>query len=71
MEGAVIVWDGMGMSRIAKLPIKASVNSSKSGEGQGVTGFKRVFVGDDVGVGGFVETVIGVGGAVTVDHLSG
>jgi len=59
------------MSRVAKSPIKASVSSSKSGEGQGVMGFKRVFVGDNVGIGGFVETVVGVGGAVTVSHLSG
>jgi len=70
VEGAIVVWDGMRMSRVAKLPIKAGVDSSKGGENKGITGFER-FIANDLGVGGFVETVVGVGGAVTVSHLSG
>jgi len=70
VEGAIIVRDGMGMSGVAVSPIKASVNSSKSREGEGVTRFERL-VTNDVGVGGFVVTVVGSGGSISAGHLSG
>jgi len=68
VEGTIIVLDGMRVSQVTESPIKASVGSSKGGEGKGVAGFER-FVANDVGVGRFVRTVVGFGGAV--DHLSG
>ena len=58
------------MAGIAKSPIKASVGSSKSWEGKGITGFEG-FVTNNVGVGGFIVTVVGSGGGVSVSHLSG
>jgi len=70
MKGAVVVRDGMGMAGVAESPIKASVNSLKVGEGEGIMGFKR-FVASDVGVCGFVVTVIRSSGGVSVGHLSG
>jgi len=70
MKGAVIVRDGMGMTGITESPIKASVGSSEGWKGKGVASFER-FVANDVGVGGFVITVVDSGGSVSVGHLSG
>ena len=70
VEGAVIVWDGIGMTGVAKSPIKAGVGSSKVWKSKGIAGFKG-FVANDVGVGGFVVTVVISGGSVSVSHLSG
>jgi len=70
VKGAIVVWDRMGMTGIAKSPIKAGVGSSKGWESKGITGFEG-FVTNDVGVGGFVIAVVGSGGSVSVGHLSG
>ena len=70
MKGTIIVWNGMRMTGIAESPIKASVGSSKSGKSKGVARFER-FVTNDVGVGGFIVTVVGSGGGISVGHLSG
>lgn len=47
MKGAVVVCqDRMGMSQIAKLPIKAGMNSSERRKCKGIMGFKRGFKND-------------------------
>jgi len=70
MEGAIIVWDGMRVAGVTESPIKAGVDSSEFAKCEGVTGFEG-FVANDFGVGGFVVTVVGSGGSVSVGHLSG
>jgi len=70
MEGAIVVRDGMRVTRVTESPIKASVNSSKFEKCKRITGFKR-FVANNLGVGGFVVAVICFGGGVSVSHLSG
>jgi len=67
MEGAVIVRDGVGMTRVAESPIKASVCSSEVWKGKGVASLKRL-VTNNVGVSGFVIAVIGSSGGVSVGH---
>ena len=58
------------MTGIAKSPIKAGVDSSEFAKCEGVTGFEG-FVADNFGVSGFVVTVVGSGGSISIGHLSG
>jgi len=41
MKRTIIVWDGMRMTGVTELPIKAGMNSSKGGRSKGITSFKR------------------------------